>query len=263
MIKKIHQTSKSKILEGFEKQCSDTLKEKNPEFEYKIWDDNDILTLSKKYYTDLEKIWDKLEGIQKAYLGRYLILYIEGGFYVDTDVMTLKPFSEFKLSKSTTYFAPSVQDHPFANKKSVTNYMIYNHIKGNNFFKKLLDESVKRIKTYSKNSLQYVPDTTGKNLIMSIKDGNVKSFNNKEVVDKFCGSTIINKNAICYHEGSTIRNGGWRKSFVLNFVALECYLRGKTGVLGNCYQAPIILISILLVLVMAGYGLSRKRLNLV
>jgi len=107
MINKIHQTSKTKNLTSFQQKSKDSILRIHGDIYYKLWDDNDLLELSKKEFPNLANIWDNLEGIQRADLGRYVILYLEGGLYVDTDVIFEKNFFKnlkldlFKVSLET------------------------------------------------------------------------------------------------------------------------------------------------------------------
>ena len=128
------------------------------------------------------------------------------------------------------------------------------------FFKDLITEGVKRIKNSNKNTLEYVPYTTGRKLVSDVSKNyknNIKVLDKNKVTDKFCSSTVIPKHNICYHEGSTIRSGedgSWRSSTIMNIVATECNLRKSLGVKGNLCQAPIIVIGLVFViLAILGY----------
>lgn len=67
-------------------------KEKNPEFEYKLWNYQDVFQLMSGI--GLQKLltfWLQLdEWIEKCDFARYLIMYLEGGVYVDLDFECLK-----------------------------------------------------------------------------------------------------------------------------------------------------------------------------
>lgn len=85
--KKIYQTNRTKEVPSFIKDNINYLKRINPLWSYKLYDDNDIELYIKKYYG--EKIFnyykriDNQYGAAKADLFRYLLIYREGGVYLD------------------------------------------------------------------------------------------------------------------------------------------------------------------------------------
>lgn len=67
----------------------------HPEWEYKLWTDNDIDKLGLVN----RKIYDETDNFaQKSDIARYEILYRLGGLYVDTDFECLKPFDIWNYS---------------------------------------------------------------------------------------------------------------------------------------------------------------------
>ena len=86
IIKKIHQTSKDLNLKPYEVEYRNKILNLNPDYEYKLWTDDDLKILFKQKFPKLYEIWDEMKGIQKADFGRYAVLYEEGGFYSDTDI---------------------------------------------------------------------------------------------------------------------------------------------------------------------------------
>jgi len=70
-------------------------KELNPLFEYKLWN----IKMVRKLFDDHPEIskykefWEKrlTKWIEKCDFARYLIMYVEGGFYVDLDFICTKP----------------------------------------------------------------------------------------------------------------------------------------------------------------------------
>ena len=79
MMKKIHQLSKTSDLKDFEIKSQELLKKYNPTYKYKLWTDDDLEILVKENHPELYREWGNLKGIHKADLGRYLVLFIEGG----------------------------------------------------------------------------------------------------------------------------------------------------------------------------------------
>lgn len=266
MINIIHQTSKTKNLTPFQQKSKESILNVHKGVEYKLWDDNDLLVKSLEEFPGLSDIWDKIEGIQRADLGRYMVLYLEGGLYADTDVIFEKNFfKNLKLDKGDIYFSPSVRIFPW-NKLTMTNYIIYASEEKMILFKDLINEGIKRIKNSNKNSIEYVPYTTGRILVNDISEkykNNIKKLSEDKIINKFCSSTKISEDNICYHEGSTIRSdedGSWRSSTIMNIVDTECNLRKNLGVKGNVCQAPIIIISIVLsIIAIISYILFIRR----
>ena len=99
--KKIHQTYKykmNKIPIEFQNIIKD-LRNKNPEYAYKLYDDNDIIKYIKQYYgDDMLKIYELINpkyGPARADFFRYLLLFNEGGVYLDIKSTVNKPFKKF------------------------------------------------------------------------------------------------------------------------------------------------------------------------
>jgi hypothetical protein len=93
--KKIHQIWIQGI-EKLPKKLYDNhmlIKKSNPEYEMKLWDDKSISELLRTRHPDLYQVYincDKLKGPGGKYtcmsdIGRYVILYEYGGFYIDMD----------------------------------------------------------------------------------------------------------------------------------------------------------------------------------
>lgn len=269
MITKIHQTSKTKNLNKFQQKCSENVQIYHPESEYNLWDDEDIKKLAQEEFPELLTIWDELQGIQRADIGRYLILYANGGFYADTDVIFNKNFFDnMNFDKNKIYFAPSVKIFPWES-LTMTNYLIYAPQERMIFFKDLVKECIKRVKE-SRNtySIEYVPYTTGRVVVTDIskKYKNIQIMDKNKVLNKFCANTEITDKNICYHEGSTIRNnedGSWRSNGLMTLVEQECNARESLGINGNICQVPIVIITssiFILVMLYIGYKVrSYKR----
>lgn len=262
MIKKIHQVSKTKKLDEFELLSKNKLINFNKDYEYKLWDDEDIYQLYKNNYPSILEVWDKIKGIQKADLGRYLILYLEGGFYCDTDFYINKPLDDLGLLKET-YFSPSTPELPFT-ENGFTNYFIYSpsHDK---IFLKIIDESLKRIKE-TKNFSQpsYVSYTTGKILLKKIfKENNYKVniFSEKKIINKHCSCTETN-GSFGYHDGGSAREGNkktWLNNYIISLLKKECSLRKTLGIRGNLCQVPVVLIILILSVICLSTLVFKRR----
>ena len=68
---------------------TDSIKEKNPEYEYRLWTENDINTFKMKN----RKLFNECNNVgAKSDILRYEILERFGGIYLDTDFLALKSF---------------------------------------------------------------------------------------------------------------------------------------------------------------------------
>lgn len=94
--KKIHQTiqNKNKIESEFQKNIN-YIKNLNPTWTYNLYDDSDILIYIKEHYPHLEKYYLSINpnyGAAKSDFFRYLLMYREGGVYLD-----IKSAMKYKL----------------------------------------------------------------------------------------------------------------------------------------------------------------------
>lgn len=96
---KIFQTYKTKVGLPQEIEANiEGIKARNPEYEYQLFDDNDIRTFILEHYG--EKIWGYYQRISPVYgaaradFFRYLLIYQEGGVYIDIKTSLDKPLGE-------------------------------------------------------------------------------------------------------------------------------------------------------------------------
>jgi len=262
MIRKIHQLAKTDDLKDFELKSRDLLKRHNPEHEYTLWTDEKLWEIVSENHEELKNHWNELKGIHKSDLGRYLVLYIHGGFYCDTDFYVSGSFDSLSL-KEKIYFSPSTPDFILMN-PGVTNYFIYTP-RGETFFLDLIDEGLKRIKKYKNTDASYISSTSGKIMIDSVikqKKHEISSFSDKQIVNKYCPQTDVSK-SFAYHDGGTSRTkkeDSWVNGTVLGLISLECNLRQKTFVRGNICQVPVVFIFLVFILIGVGvWGFRRLR----
>ena len=84
MIRTIHQTARTALTpeeESRKKQTQSLM----PEWEYTFWSDKALRTLAEQGFPHVLEVWDSLIGIQRADIGRYMVLATHGGLYMDTD----------------------------------------------------------------------------------------------------------------------------------------------------------------------------------
>ncbi|KAJ3337696.1 hypothetical protein HDU91_001401, partial [Kappamyces sp. JEL0680] len=74
------------------KSCIDL----HPNYEYRLWTDSDLRELVRTKASWLLKRYDGFENfINRVDVGRYLVLYLYGGFFIDLDVECLKSHERF------------------------------------------------------------------------------------------------------------------------------------------------------------------------
>jgi mannosyltransferase OCH1-like enzyme len=95
MIPKIihHIWMSDNVIPNLNLYASQSVKDMNTDFEYKLWRDNDVDNLMK---TEFSKYYDKFNElprlIMKIDMFRYFLMYKFGGLYTDMDYLMFKPF---------------------------------------------------------------------------------------------------------------------------------------------------------------------------
>ena len=95
--KVIHQTYHSKTLPPEIQDNIQHLKSMNPDWELKIYDDDDISNYINAHYPELVDIYNKINpvyGAAKADFFRYVLIYNEGGVYLDIKSSLSKPLND-------------------------------------------------------------------------------------------------------------------------------------------------------------------------
>jgi hypothetical protein len=97
----IWQTMTTNKVPIFMKKYSDSWIELNPEYEYKFYDDADIIEFIEIHFPSFLEGYKKIKyGASKADLWRYLIIYKYGGIYADIDCRCIKPLQKWINSDS-------------------------------------------------------------------------------------------------------------------------------------------------------------------
>lgn len=98
--KVIHQTYFTKALPEAIQKNVNHIRAMNPEWEYRLYDDADIDVYIRQNYPELFNIFKKINpsyGAAMADFFRYLLLYKEGGVYLDIKSSMAKPLNEIIL----------------------------------------------------------------------------------------------------------------------------------------------------------------------
>ena len=103
--KTIHQTWKTSDVPEHWKESEQKWKSLHPDWQYKLWTDEDNLVLIESNFPQYLDMFKKFEyNIQRADFVRYAILYIYGGLYSDLDIVPLRAFDDlFGGGKSDVY----------------------------------------------------------------------------------------------------------------------------------------------------------------
>ena len=92
----IWQTMKTNRVPVFMKNYADSWTELNPEYEYRFYDDDDIIDFIKTDFPDYLEGYKKIKyGASKADLWRYLVIYKYGGVYADIDCKCINPLRQW------------------------------------------------------------------------------------------------------------------------------------------------------------------------
>lgn len=91
----IMQTWKTKTLPSRWQASQDTIKQLMPDWQYVLLTDADNLTFVKEHFPDFVKTFTGFEyDIQRADAIRYMWLYVNGGIYLDLDILPIKSFND-------------------------------------------------------------------------------------------------------------------------------------------------------------------------
>ncbi len=98
----IWQTMKTNQVPAVLKDYTDTWIDKNPEYEYRFFDNEDIIAFIESDFPDYLGAYKKIKyGASKADLWRYLIMYKYGGVYADMDCRCINPLRQWIDPEST------------------------------------------------------------------------------------------------------------------------------------------------------------------
>jgi inositol phosphorylceramide mannosyltransferase catalytic subunit len=111
--KVVHQTWKSTTppspYREWRQECIDL----NPDWEFKIWTDDDNRELVRLHYPSLLSTYDNYDvNIKRIDSARYMMLHRYGGVYMDLDITCLRPFGNTFDTTNTFYAA---EQHSLAN----------------------------------------------------------------------------------------------------------------------------------------------------
>ena len=155
----IHQTYLTRNVSK-EIECNiNNLKNANPDWEYRFYDDNDITIFIENNFPEISKFYNKINpkyGAAKADLFRYLLMYKEGGAYLDIKSTLTKPLDEILSSDDQYILAHWVHSHNSVSRHPCINnpngeYQQWHIIcvKGHPFLKAVIENVCKNIDSYN------------------------------------------------------------------------------------------------------------------
>lgn len=128
----IHQTYYHKNLPVEIQQNVNYLKSLNPDWEYRLYDDNDIEAYIAKHYPQLLRIYNKINptyGAAKADFFRYILIYNEGGLYLDIKSSLQSPLNQILLP-TDRYLLSHWQNEPGQIHENLGHQNGVNHVHG-------------------------------------------------------------------------------------------------------------------------------------
>lgn len=160
-------------------KMAETWKTLNPEWEYRLWGKEQMINFVFQYFPDLMEIYNEFpENVQRWDTVRCLILYIQGGVYVDVDTECLKPIDQLLENKSCCFGEEPPEHAEYFNVDYLIGTAFIAAIPNHPFLKMVIDE-IKNYKLVDKNLFHYVMETTGPLMI----DRVYRKYNQKEEIN--------------------------------------------------------------------------------
>ena len=165
----IHQTWKTNKIPYsiYKKKWAESWKKYNPDWEYKLWTDEENRNLIAQIFPWFLETYDNYPtSIQRADAIRYFLLYYYGGVYVDLDFECLKSITPLLKNKSLIFGRVDL----LSDFQNQTPNAFMASTKNNKFWEKIFIELIK-----SKNCAM-VENSTGPGMLNKIISGNEKKY---------------------------------------------------------------------------------------
>lgn len=258
----IHQIATNDDFIGAEQSWSFTIKELHSDsnlYTYKLWSKSDVRSLAASNHQELYTQFDDLSSIQQANFGRFLILFVHGGFVLSGDVHINAALDSLNYDSNKVYLPQTTRLLPMQ-RTTLGSYAMYSP-PGNLFFKALIDAGLDRVK-HSSTYLPYVSSyTSGRLLINSLKDSfEVFSFLPNEVTEKNCDQkTIEGKPIVVHNRCHKESTHKWQDEYLTKIDDYECYFRKRLHIDSNFCSFPIVGTSAVVLIILLLLMLSRWR----
>ncbi len=123
----IHQTWRDHNL-PVPKAWPESWKRHNPDWEYRLWTDDDLLTLVQTCYPELEELYLSYpKPVQRADMARYLILHHHGGVYADIDTECMAPLDVI-ADDTRIIFSTEPFEHAYQVQRLQMENMLFNGV---------------------------------------------------------------------------------------------------------------------------------------
>ena len=139
----IHMTWKCEELPQDFHEIREYWKKLNPEYEFRLWTDDDNRKLIEEQFPYFLETYDSYErNIQRVDAVRYCILYLYGGLYIDLDYLPIRPIDDF-LDDCKVVLG---KEPPFAEKRAKKDKIVSNAFMAttarNKFFLQVINEMI-------------------------------------------------------------------------------------------------------------------------
>lgn len=110
----------------------ETCKALNPGLRYHYYTDEDLRNEVAAHEPGLLLGFDQMAGVEKADMGRYFLLYVHGGVYLDTDVECLRPLDDLLGLETPAAAGVHVLLSPAGNEfwRGLITYVLDNYVAG-------------------------------------------------------------------------------------------------------------------------------------
>jgi len=164
--KLIHQiwSGKYEPLPDIFRQLGETWKEQHPEWEYRLWSEQDILSFLDECFPELRELYHAFYyDIQRWDAIRYLILYKIGGMYVDFDYECIENVDPLLEGKTCAFAMEPDMHTALLNKTKMFNNALMASVPSHLFLEKVIEKvfSTQTLQSDTSNKMRCVLQTTG------------------------------------------------------------------------------------------------------
>lgn len=160
----------------------ETWKYLHPDWEYRIWDEKQIVDFILKYFPQYKEMYDNyIYDVQRWDVIRYLILYQLGGVYVDFDYECLESIDTWLEGKQCCFSLDPEEHAEIFNKSYIVTNALMAAIPGHPFVKKLIEQLALETDWDRNDKFNYVLNTTGPYMVTRVYD----SYENKNEIFLF------------------------------------------------------------------------------
>lgn len=216
-------------------------------FEFKYWGLSDLEKVVRKHCgNDAAQEFGRCPGIVQADWGRYMVLYDQGGIYIDTDVWAVAPVTKLFESwpPSRVWLAQSPSILPFQ-KPGVTNFVMASPPRHDFWLMAAKEILQRRTVPVMRN---YAPFCSGAWMLTSLRrlDPAVQTIPTDRLGNLLCYN-CSRAGTIATHVGQNQRNDkAWNPGLVIRIFRVECWMRSWLGMPLDRWQFPVAIVCLLL-----------------